>query len=368
MQREIQKAPEDEIWDEEEEEWTTLDEELGIEETEPDTEAHLTDLDGWEGDLEESVRGRRKLLEEEFDVENPEKSVFSLEEVDESRVDRARNYMADFMEPEEGTPGTVLLNLSTLAGGAGLSNEAHSMAIDLAGQAPDSLFSVAAVLPSAAAGFGAGIVANIKFNNAREKASEKVRPTPMGGLPVIGEGVDDTVSELMEDSRVVEVENLNGLSYEMEDTVEGSWFHSYLTSRYEEPRLNHLSWSYDIEEEQLEWTLDYIIDWNDECPVEMDEEFLGDWMGSIDAYRFRGKIDAREPGQIEDLFSSYNPEQGREKVEEVYGSRVRELLEEFNYFEKDVTMQEVDRTTQGGREGAPGTITHIHRYPVNSEE
>lgn len=355
-----------EFWDEQNEEFKNIDEELGIDTEEFIEVEHLEDLDGWDAeDLEKGISRRRELLENDFNVENPDKSVIGLYEEQGNWYDKARHRIADFVDFSKDNQNAAL-NLASIIGAYGLSKEIQMEAINAIGSSPqDELSMIGIGLPAFIAGFGSVGATKIGFDRGRSKIADEIRPSKTGGVTVIDEELYDEFNKLVQDSGTVEVQNVTGTTWELEDTHKGSWFHDYLTTRHEQPRLYNLWFEYDSNEQELRYAFDLIIDWNEECPVDIGDNELG----SVDAYRFRGKLDSERPEHIENILDGKSHQSIERKIEEVYGQEMRELLDNYGYFDKSVKTEE-ERITrpEGYGVGDSGTIIHVNHYPVNSEK
>ena len=338
------------IWHEQE-----LDEELEGEEVES-----IFDWDEYSDiGLENEVEKRSRLLDQDNELQNPVDSVHSLDELNSSMTHRVRDSVANLLQPEERSIGNAVTNAGAFIGGLGTSGIIQETAYEVANIEPwGSIPEFAAAVPITAAslgtGFGAVLYAGLKYNEFRGRLSDDIRPTPLHGKPFIGEDIEEAVDELMQESEVVETEEIGGTEYELSNSVDGVWSYRYLASREDEPNLHHISWHYDEKEEELEWEVDFIIDWQEHSPVDVGPDYLG----AVDAWRFRGVIDDEKPEIMREIGNNYDAEEQKKMVEDRYGHKVRDLYEEKGFFEKEIEKDE---------EWITGPLVHkMGEYPTSS--
>jgi len=100
--------------------------------------------------------------------------------------------------------------------------------------------------------------------------------------------------------------------------------------------------------------LTFIIDWQEHSPVDVGPDYLG----AVDAWRFRGVVDGEKPQIMRTIGNGYNAERQKEMVEDRYGQKVRSLYEEKGFFEKEIEKDE---------EWITGRLVHkMGEYPTSS--
>jgi len=80
--------------------------------------------------LEEEVEKRTRLLNEDNELNNPEDSVHSLDELNNSTVYSARDSFANLLEPKERSIGNAIANTGAIIGSLGVSGKIRGTAYD----------------------------------------------------------------------------------------------------------------------------------------------------------------------------------------------------------------------------------------------